>query len=385
MIHRSYWKNQIEECWKQHSIIWLAGIRRVGKTFLSKSLENICYFDCELPSVRRQLDDTESFLEDMSGKRVVLDEIHRLDNPSEILKICADHYPDVKIIATGSSTLGASSKFKDTLTGRKADLLLLPIIMEDLLLFGKSDLKYRFLRGGLPEFFNAEKILLNEFSDWMDAYWAKDIQELFRLERRSSFLRFVELLMIKSSGIFEAIRFAKECEVSNNTIKNYLAILEATFIAHVIRPYNTRKAKEIIKAPKVYGFDTGFVCFYKGWESLREEDCGLLWEHFVLNEMQAKLQTRGIQYWRDKSHHEIDFIIKHPGSSITAIECKWNTKRFSVKNLSIFRKLYPEGLNCIVGHDIKKSFRQNINGIELHFVNLDGLINLLADKAISKI
>ena len=385
MIHRSYWKNQIEERWKQHSIIWLAGIRRVGKTFLSKSLENICYFDCELPSVRRQLDDTESFLEDMSGKRVVLDEIHRLDNPSEILKICADHYPDVKIIATGSSTLGASSKFKDTLTGRKADLLLLPIITEDLPLFGKSDLKYRFLRGGLPEFFNTEKILLNEFSDWMDAYWAKDIQELFRLERRSSFLRFVELLMIKSSGIFEAIRFAKECEVSNNTIKNYLAILEATFIAHVIRPYNTRKAKEIIKAPKVYGFDTGFVCFYKGWKSLREEDCGLLWEHFVLNEMQAKLQTRGIQYWRDKSHHEIDFIIKHPGSSITAIECKWNTKRFSVKNLHIFRKLYPEGLNCIVGHDIKKSFRQNINGIELHFVNLDGLINLLADKAISKI
>jgi len=50
-----------------------------------------------------------------------LDEVHRLDNPSELLKIAADHYPDLKIIATGSSTLGASDRFKDTLTGRKSD------------------------------------------------------------------------------------------------------------------------------------------------------------------------------------------------------------------------------------------------------------------------
>ena len=60
----------------------------------------------------------------------------------------------------------------------------------------------------------------------MDAYWAKDIQELFRLERRASFQRFVELLMAQSCGIFEATRFAAPCEVSRTTITNYLAVLE---------------------------------------------------------------------------------------------------------------------------------------------------------------
>jgi hypothetical protein len=103
----------------------------------------------------------------------------------------------------------------------------------------------------------------------MDAYWAKDIQELFRLERRASFQRFVELLLAQSGGIFEATRFAAPCEVSRTTIANYLAALEATSVALVLRPFSTRRSNEIIAAPKVYGFDTGFVCAHRGWTSLR--------------------------------------------------------------------------------------------------------------------
>jgi hypothetical protein len=66
------------------------------------------------------------------------DEIHRLADPSEVLKIAADHFPDVKIIATGSSTLGASSKFRDTLTGRKVEIWLTPMISDDLKDFGRD-------------------------------------------------------------------------------------------------------------------------------------------------------------------------------------------------------------------------------------------------------
>jgi len=67
----------------------------------------------------------------LKGRRVVLDEIHRLGDPSQLLKIAADHYPDVSIVATGSSTLGASKKFRDTLTGRKAEVWLTPLILPD--------------------------------------------------------------------------------------------------------------------------------------------------------------------------------------------------------------------------------------------------------------
>ena len=155
----------------------------------------------------------------------MLDEIHRLQNPSELLKIAADHYPRTHIIATGSSTLGASKKFRDTLAGRKRDLWLTPMCLPDMDDAKRPDLKHRFLRGGLPPFFLPEKLLERDFQEWMDAYWAKDIQELFRLERRDSFQRFIELVMAQSGGIFDATRFASPCEVSRTTIANYLRVL----------------------------------------------------------------------------------------------------------------------------------------------------------------
>ena len=66
--------------------------------------------------------------------------------------------------------------------------------------------------------------------------------------------------------------------------------------------------QRIVAAPKVYGFDTGFVCYYRGWSHLRQEDFGLLWEHFVLNEIMAQTQSREIHYWRNKRGLEVDFV-----------------------------------------------------------------------------
>src|ERR1035437_1257238 len=274
MIKRHYWISKIEAAWERRSVVWLAGVRRAGKTSLCKSLPDIEYFDCELPRVRRMMDDPEGFLDELQGKRIVLDEIHRLANPSELLKIAADHYPTIQIIATGSSTLSASSKFKDTLAGRKRDLWLTPMSLSDLSDAGQLNLKHRLLRGGLPPFFLAKDIEEREYQEWIDAYWAKDIQELFRLERRDSFQKFTELILAQSGGIFEATRFTGPCEVSRPTISNYLRVLEATFVAHVLRPFSLRRPTEIISAPKVYGFDTGFICYYRGWHDLRPEEIG---------------------------------------------------------------------------------------------------------------
>jgi hypothetical protein len=111
---RTLWLELIEQRW-QRSILWLSGVRRVGKTVLCKGIEGAEYFDCELPRVRRLMEEPEGFLESCKDQVLVLDEIHRLENPSQLLKIAADHYPGIKIIATGSSTLGASSRFRDTL------------------------------------------------------------------------------------------------------------------------------------------------------------------------------------------------------------------------------------------------------------------------------
>ena len=364
----------MEEAWRRRSVVWLFGVRRVGKTFLSLSLKDVDYFDCELPRVRRLLEDPESFLEERRGRRVVLDEIHRLPNPSEILKIAADHYSDVCILATGSSSLGASSKFKDTLTGRKAEVWLTPMVLDDLVDFGNTDLAHRFLHGGLPPFFLAEELPERDFQEWMDAFWAKDILELFHLERRYSFLRFMELLFTTSGGIFEATRFARPCEVSRTTISNYLSVLQATYVVHVIRPYSTHRPSEIVAAPKVYAFDTGFVCYFRGWTSLRPEDFGLLWEHFVLNELQAKLEMRDIRYWRDKKGHEVDFVIPRRGGGIIAIEAKWKADAFSPEGLKALVRRYPEARCYVVASDVTEPYTKTLRGAKVRFVSLPILV-----------
>ena len=377
MKKRSFWVEQIGNAWERRSVIWLSGVRRVGKTFLSQSLADVEYFDCELPRVRMMLEDAEGILRPRRGRTVILDEIHRLQNPSELLKIAADHYPEVRILATGSSTLGASAKFKDTLTGRKESLWLTPMLAQDLVDFGDADLAKRLLLGGLPPFYLSETFPERNFQDWVDGYWAKDIQELFHLERRHAFQRFFELLMAQSGGIFEASRFAAPCEVSRTTISNYLSVLEATYVAHIVRPFSSNKAAEVISAPKVYGLDTGFVCYYRGWRELRREDMGLLWEHYVLNEIQGRLQIRNVLYWRDKRGHEIDFVVAGRGTSPVAIECKWSATEFDPRNLKRFRERYPEGNSLVVAADVEKLFVRNYKGIEVTFVSLTGLIDAL--------
>ena len=377
MLSRPFWAETIDALWKARSVIWLSGVRRVGKTTLCQSLPDVEYFDCELPSHRRVMDDPESFLRPLRGKRVVVDEIHRLQNPSQLLKIAADHFKTTRIIATGSSTLGATRKFRDTLAGRKAELWLTPAMSNDLESFD-VDLKSRLHRGGLPPFLLAERSPERDYQEWMDAYWAKDILELFRLERRASFLRFVELLLVSSGGLFEATRFARPCEVSRTTIGNYLSVLEATFLAHVVRPYSTGKTTEIVAAPKVYGFDTGFVCHFRGWDALRADDLGLLWEHYVLNELHARLQGRSVNYWRDKHGHEVDFVVSRRGRSLTAIECKWSTGDFDPSGLKSFAKRYPNARHYVVAQDVGRPYSKAFDALTVTFTGLEGLIASLS-------
>lgn len=352
------------------------GVRRVGKTVLSKAADGIEYLDCERPRVRQRLEDAERFLETRKRGTIALDEIHRLPNPSELLKVAADHFPKIRILATGSSTLGASARFRDSLTGRKSDIWLTPMNLADLEDFGDSDLDRRMLQGGLPPYFLADDNPEAEFQDWFDAYWAKDVLELFRLERRTSFLRLLELLLVQSGGIFEATRLARDCEISRTTVSNYLAVLEATFVVHVLRPFASGASREIVAAPKVYAFDTGFVAFAHGWSELRPADRGHLWEHLVLNELHGLFDRRQLHYWRDKAGHEVDFVLALRGKPPIAIECKWAAAQFDAGALHAFRRRHPKGSNYVVTADTDRTYSKEYAGLAVTFIPASDLRNL---------
>jgi uncharacterized protein len=87
-------------------------------------------------------------------------------------------------------------------------------------------------------------------------------------------------------------------------------------------PFHGGGQAEIVKMPKVYAFDTGFVTYARGWDSLRDDDRGLLWEHLGLEHLQATLD-QPVRDWRDKAGREIDFVLAPRRDEVHAIECTW--------------------------------------------------------------
>ncbi len=126
-----------------------------------------------------------------------------------------------------------------------------------------------------------------------------------------------------------------------------------------MRPYAEGGRREILAQPKVYGFDTGFVCFARGWEELRPEDCGLLWEHLVLDTL-LTIPVRRLHFWRDKQQREVDFVIPCGRDAVDVIECKWNLDALDTRGVAAFRASYPKGRNYVVTPSAVEPFPRSI-------------------------
>lgn len=374
-MERRFWTGEIERAFASRSVVWLSGVRRSGKTTIARGLTGASYHDCELVRVRRALEEPELFFRGRSKDEiVVLDEVHRLANPSEVLKVAADHFPKLRVLATGSSTLSARDKFKDSLTGRKRDVWLVPLIQQDLRDFGDEDTDRRMLAGGLPPFFLAKRTDDKDYEEWVSSYWAKDLTELFVVDKKAAFMKFVELVFAQSGGMFEAQSFAGPCEVSRPTIQHWLGILETTLLATVLRPYHGTSAVELKAQPKVYAFDTGFVAYFRGWDSLRDADRGFLLEHLVLGEIAARFGTSRLHYWRDKQKHEVDFVLElGRRRDLLAIECKSSAKSFDPSGLHAFRGKHPGGANIVVTLRATEQHRKTYGEVEVEFVPYEAL------------
>lgn len=373
MIERPYWINRIERAWQEAPIVWLAGVRRVGKTTLVQSFESdrIQYVNCDLPATADMTADPELFYRNCERSVVVFDEIHRLPDPSRVLKIGADLFPQLKTIATGSSTLAASRKFKDTLTGRKFLVHLTPVLWDELSAFNVSLLR-RLHHGGLPQALLSDAKQVGFYREWMDSFFTRDIQQLFAFRDSEKFNTLFEYLLKQSGGQFEITRTASALGISRPTIADHLRALEITHAVTAVRPFHGGGQKEIIKMPKIYGFDTGFVSFARGWDTLRQDDYGPLWEHIVLEYLQAHAYESQIQYWRLADGREINFIIVRNRDEVDTIECKWNHEHFDAGSLKVFRALYPKGNNYLICPLSMPGYQKRISGMDIYVCNPAG-------------
>lgn len=367
MIPRPFWLKRMAEAWRETPIVWLSGVRRSGKTTLAHSLgeQQVHYVNCDLPAVEDLVRDPVLFYRSIEKPIVVFDEIHQLNDPSRLLKIGAATFPKLKILATGSSTLAASKKFKDTLTGRKRQIHLLPVLLEELAAFGNVPLQRRLYQGALPPALLASTKDPAFYREWMDSFFARDIQRLFAFRDLNKFNALFEYVLRQSGGQFEMTKAATALGITRPTVETHLQALEITHAATVLRPFHGGGQKELVKMPKVYAFDTGFISFARGWDPLRHSDYGPLWKHVVLEHLLAHFPNRPIQYWRDKAGREIDFVRRRGRDTVDAIECKWNPNEFDVGNLKVFREAYPKGNNYLISPISTPIYQKRFGDLEV--------------------
>lgn len=371
---RSFWTDRLEKAWREAPIAWLAGVRRSGKTTLARSLgaDRIHFVNCDLPVSEERVRDPALFFRQCDKPVVVFDEIHQLRDPSRVLKIAADEFPKLRVLATGSSTLAASRKFSDSLTGRKRVLHLVPVLTGELEAFGVT-LQKRLYHGGLPPALLSEKKEPAFYREWLDSFFARDIQRLFAFRDINKFNALFEYVLRQSGGQLEVSRTASALGISRPTVESHLRALEITKALTLVRPFHGGGTAEIVRQPKAYAFDTGFVSFARGWDPLRPADRGVLWEHLAVEAFQAAWPDEPVTYWRDKSGREVDFVRPRGREAVDVYECKWDPATFEADALKVFRRAYPRGRNYLLAPLAGSAYQKRVSDLEVTVCDLEAI------------
>jgi len=393
-----------------NDIIVLLGARQVGKTSIMHLLmdnllqvekierNRVFYFDLEdmnlLEVVNRGVDEFIAFLE-ASGvdlkKRcfVFLDEIQYMQNPSNFLKIIADHHKRISMVVSGSSSFSIRNKFKDSLAGRKRVFKIYPLDFCEFLEFkGRKDLsdfiikndweKARFFEnhylrffeeyviyGGLPRasLLSTREEKIEYLKDVFNSYIKKDIKDLFRIDNPYAFNKAIKLLALHAGNSLNFTNLTTICGISRRTLERYLFILESTFIIRLINPFYSNKIKEVTKMPKLYFMDTGIRNIITGDLNALDgrRDSGNLVENSVfLMLLTGKGPLDEIYYWRTKAGAEMDFVLKGEGERLRGYEVKYRP----FKEVKITRSTrsyineYSPDLTCIC---TKNFYQDEIN------------------------
>ena len=206
----------------------------------------------------------------------------------------------------------------------------------------------------------------------MDSFYARDIQRIYAFRDPNKFNSLFEYMMKQSGGLLEISGVARALGISRQTVDSHIRALEATHALTVVRPFHGGGQGELVKMPKAYAFDTGFVSFSRGWDPLRPSDYGALWEHLVLEYLLAHDHERQVHYWCDSAGHEVDFVIARSRDKVDVIECKWDPRQFDPSGLAIFRSYYKNGNNYIVSPLSGDGYIKIYSNQEVHVCNPDG-------------
>lgn len=345
---------------KPNKVLIIFGARQAGKTTLIKHYLKTTHWKSRLDSgdnlSTQQLlntPDIQNLKDYASGyDLLVIDEAQRIENIGLSLKILVDQMPDIRIIATGSSSFELAGQVGEPLTGRKTTLTLYPLSQLELSqIYNPHDLKAQLeqllIYGSYPEIITTQedgekRRLVTEMAH---SYLLKDILELERIKSTKILLDLLKLLAFQIGNLVSHSELAQQLGVDAKTVARYLDLLEKSFVIYNLRGFSRNLRKEITKKGKYYFYDTGMRnAIIANFNPLDlRNDVGVLWENWLVME-RIKLQSytnliSNNYFWRSWEQQEIDFI-EERGGELYAYEFKWKDQHVSAP--SEWQSSYPD-------------------------------------------
>lgn len=344
---------------REYPVVTLLGPRQAGKTTLAKmALTGYGYANLEDPETREiAQSDPKAFLAELEGKTII-DEIQRVPELLSYIQVDVDARKENGcFVLTGSHQLSLREAVAQSLTGRTAILHLLPLSIGELTQAGiefDAFEEYAFT-GFLPRIHEQSQRPTTAYANYYQTYVERDVRQLIQLKDASLFEKALKLLAGRTGQVFDYSSLANDVGVDAKTIRNWISILEASFILFKLPPYFENFGKRAIKSPKYYFTDVGLLCFLLGIREAsqitRDPLVGQIFENLVVVECLKLRYNKGLMpdlyFFRDSKGNEVDLLMQ-TGRQLKAVEIK-SAKTFNPAQLEGLRRFKELADNLLTG------------------------------------
>ncbi len=341
MISRLQYESLIQDLNGPKALI-LLGARQTGKTTLARMLTDtlqnqvLWLYGDDTDTAAMFKSPNSDKLKHIIGqyRYVVIDEAQRIENIGLCLKIIIDQIPNVKVIATGSSSFELSNQINEPLTGRKWEYKIFPIATAELiksngLISEQRMLHQRLVYGFYPEVINnpgREQEVLKLLSN---DYLYKDILSMQVIRKPHALEKLLQALSFQVGNLVSNHELGQMAGLDNQTVEHYLDLLEKSFIIFRLSSLSRNLRNELKKSKKIYFYDNGIRnAIINQFNPIElRNDVGALWENYLVSERQKNLNIHknfaNVFFWRSKQQKEIDYVEEFNGQTL-AYEFKWN-------------------------------------------------------------
>lgn len=363
MIKRSLHKTLEELLFKNKAIV-LFGARQVGKSSLIRTLvknEEFVWLNGDEPDVSILLENiTSDRLKAIVGdsKILVIDEAQMISNIGLLIKRMVDNFPEIQVIATGSSAFELADKTKESMVGRKEELQLYPLSFYEMVqhtdfVTETRLIANRLIYGYYPEVVTnqgKEEKILRELAE---GFLYKDILNLEGIKKSTTLQRLVQMLAFRVGNEINYTSLGNDLGINRLTVEKYIDILEKNFIVFQLKAFSKNQDNELKKGRKIYFWDVGLRNqIIKNFRPVEfRDDIGALWENFIIAERKKKLcyasDFSETYFWRNTQQAEIDFV-EVKNDEIYAYEIKYNPNqkvRFTKSFLNAYNPVITQVIN----------------------------------------